>query len=198
MARSPIYRSAFLYELVMRALYRSSYRIRHERIAELVPHGASVLEVCCGPGRLYLDHLRERGVRYIGLDLSPSFVRYVRARGGNARVWDARSPEPLPAAEWVVMQASLYQFLPDAGPVLDRMLEAARDHVVIAEPVHNVAEGSGLLSWLAARATDPGTGPQALRFDHAALAEFLAPYQSRIEGSFPLPGDREYVYLLRA
>jgi SAM-dependent methyltransferase len=197
MARSPIYRNAVLYELAMRLLYRSGYRRRQEAIAELVPFGVSVLEVCSGPGRLYLDYLRDKGITYVGLDLSEAFVRYLRTRGGRALVWDVRSATPLPPADWVVMQASLYQFLPDARPVVDRMLEAARQHVVIAEPVHNLAAGGGPAGWLAAKATDPGTGPQSHRFDEASLAELFAPYEPRIERSFSLPGGREKAYLLR-
>jgi SAM-dependent methyltransferase len=186
-----------LYELAMRLLYRSGYRRRQEAVAELVPSGVSVLEVCSGPGRLYLDYLRDKGVTYVGLDLSEAFVRYLRTRGGRALVWDARSATPLPPADWVVMQASLYQFLPDARPVVDRMLEAAREHVVIAEPVHNLAAGGGPVGWLAAKATDPGTGPQLHRFDEDSLAELFAPYEPRIERSFSLPGGREKAYLLR-
>jgi hypothetical protein len=112
-------------------------------------------------------------------------------------VWDARSVTPLPAADWVIMQASLYQFLPDARPVVDRMLAAARRQVVISEPVHNLAARQGMVGWLAATATDPGTGPQSNRFDETSLAELFAPYQPRIERDFYLPGGREKAYLLR-
>jgi SAM-dependent methyltransferase len=138
MARSPIYRNAMLYELAMRLLYRSGYRRRQEAIAELVPSGVSVLEVCSGPGRLYLDYLRAKGVASIGLDLSEGFVRYLRTRGVHALVWDVRSATPLPRADGVVMQASLYQFIPAARPVVDRLLEAARQHIVIpaVRPAH--------------------------------------------------------------
>ncbi len=50
---SLIYRSATGYELVMRALYGRHYADRMQAVAEQVPPGASVLELCCGPGTLY-------------------------------------------------------------------------------------------------------------------------------------------------
>src|SRR5436305_14222025 len=50
---SLIYRSALGYELVMRALYGRHYAERMRAVAAEVPHGSSVLELCCGPATLY-------------------------------------------------------------------------------------------------------------------------------------------------
>ena len=60
MSTSLIYRSPAIYELVMLALYRGEYRARLRVVAEHVPAGASVLELCPGPGALYQRHLRQR------------------------------------------------------------------------------------------------------------------------------------------
>ena len=111
----------------MAVLYGRYYRARSRSVAELVPRGASVLELCCGPGTLYLGHLRAKGVRYRGLDLNPAFVAALRRRGADAEVRDVGAAEPLPPADVVLIQASLYHFLPDARAVVDRMRAAARD-----------------------------------------------------------------------
>ena len=60
--RSPglVYRSAALYEAVMRVLYGRHYAARQRAIAGLIPARASVLEVCCGPGTLYRRHLARK------------------------------------------------------------------------------------------------------------------------------------------
>jgi len=52
MGVSLIYRSRTAYELAMLALYRSHYAERHEAIANLIPSGTEVLELCCGPARI--------------------------------------------------------------------------------------------------------------------------------------------------
>ena len=60
--RSPIYRSAALYELTMLALYRRHRSERLRAVAQLIPAGARVVEACCGPGLLYRRHLRTKDV----------------------------------------------------------------------------------------------------------------------------------------
>ncbi len=194
--RSPIYRSAALYELTMLALYRRHRDARLRAVAEQIPAGARVVEACCGPGLLYRRHLRRKGVEYVGLDISPAFVRRLRRAGVDARLWDLRDPRPLPTADFVVMQGSLYQFLPDAGRVVDRMLAAAAEAVVLAEPVHNLTRGP--LTGALARLGDPGTGPTPHRFDERALDELLAGYGDRVRRAFPVAGGRERAYVLAA
>jgi hypothetical protein len=196
MARSPIYRSVWLYQLTMRALYHGHYRARQTAIADLIPTGASVVEICSGPAVLH-RYLSAKDVAYTGLDLSPRFVSWMRARGIDGRLWDVRSSRPFPRADCVVMQASLYQFLPDPKPVVDRILEAARRRAIIAEPVRNVTSDPGALSRLSARLTDPGTGPAHYRFDAGRLSRFFDTYGAMVEQVFPLPGGREQAYVLR-
>jgi SAM-dependent methyltransferase len=192
--RSPIYRSAGLYELTMLALYRRHRGERLRAVADLIPPGARVVEACCGPGLLYRRHLRRKGVEYTGLDISPAFVRRLSRAGVDARIWDMREERPLPAADYVVMQGSLYQFLPDARPVVDRMLAAAREEVIVAEPVRNLTHGP--LAGPLARLGDPGTGPTPHRFDVESLQQLFAGYDERVRRSFPVAGGRERGYVL--
>ena len=44
-----VYRSAAVYEAVMRLLYGRHYVARQRAVADLIPAGASLLELCCGP-----------------------------------------------------------------------------------------------------------------------------------------------------
>ncbi len=140
MAESLVYRSPLLYEMIMLALYGRHYPARYRAIAELVPAGSRVLDLCCGPGILHDRYLRRKGVEYTGLDVNPRFIARVNRRGGRGLVWDLHEDRPLPEADTVVMQASLYQFLPDAAPVVRRMLRAARQRVIIAEPIRNLSD----------------------------------------------------------
>src|SRR6516165_10754236 len=99
----------------MIGLYGCHYGARYRAIAGLIPGGSSVLELCCGPGILHDRYLRKKGVDYTGLDINPRFIARVCRRGGKGIVRDLHADAPLPPADVVVMQASLYQFLPDAA-----------------------------------------------------------------------------------
>lgn len=199
MATSLIYKSAEIYELAMLLLYGRHYPSRYRAIAELIPQGASVLDLCCGPALLYQRYLKAKSVEYTGLDLNAKFIDRLNRQGGCGKVWDLRNDEPLPAADYAIMQASLYHFLPDASEIVNRMLQAARKRVIIAEPIRNLATSkSRLLSVLGRLSTNPGSGEQHLRFDEASLAEFFSAYASRIVQSFTIAGDREKVYVLDA
>ena len=198
MSTSLVYRNASSYELLMRALYGRHYAARLWAVAAQVPAGASVLELCCGPGTLYLRHLRGRAGGYVGLDVNAGFVRRLRRRGVDARELDVASgAAPLPQADVAIMQASLYHFLPSADQVVDRMLAAARDRVIIAEPIRNLAASKlPVVGSLGRRAADPGVGGHGQRFDEVTLKELMTRYADRVLTSFPIPGGREQVYVL--
>jgi SAM-dependent methyltransferase len=198
LSTSLIYRSAAGYELVMRALYGRHYSDRMRAVAGEVPDGASVLELCCGPGTLYLRYLRTRTSGYVGIDVNPRFVEQLARRGVDARRLDlAASDEPLPDADAVILQASLYHFLPHPERILDRMLAAARDRAIVSEPIRNLASSNlPLLGRLGRSAADPGVGGHAQRFTEATLEAVMARYRERILKSFPIPGGREWVYVL--
>lgn len=185
----------------MLLLYQRGYAERSKALAALIPEGASVVDVCCGPASLYFDHLRLKHVTYTGLDINVGFVQGVCSRGATAMVWDVAEPKPLPKADYVIMQASLYHFLPDPRPIVDRMLEAAKKNVLLTEPVRNLAgSGNPLVAWLAQKLTNPGTGDQARRFDAKRLDEFLDPYRAsgRLVDTYPIAAGRERLCILHA
>jgi SAM-dependent methyltransferase len=198
-SRSLIYRSAGGYELLMRLLYGRHYGARLKAIAEEVPPGCSVLELCCGPGTLYTRCLRGRVSSYVGLDLNERFVTRLRRQGVDARRFDlASAPGPLPGAEVAIIQASLYQFLPDARQVIERMLAAAARLVIVSEPIRNLAASENrLLGLIGRRAADPGTGAAEQRFTERTLDELFAPYRQLVLKARLIPGGREKLYVLR-
>ncbi len=197
LAAGLIYRSVALYELAMLGLYGRHYPSRYRTLAELIPQGSSVLDLCCGPAVLYERYLRRKSVEYTGLDINETFVNGLKRRGVRAELWDLREDAPLPRADSVVMQASLYHFLPDALPVLGRMLKAARRQVVVAEPVRNLScSGLPLLGRLARRLTDPGVGGQPHRFTEGALDELMNRISARPPRTRLIDGGREKIYLI--
>jgi SAM-dependent methyltransferase len=198
MSTSLIYRNAHVYELLMRALYGRHYAARMRTVAEQVPRGASVLELCCGPGTLYRRYLRGLVDGYVGLDVNPGFVAGLRRAGIDARQFDlADTGQPLPAADVVIIQASLYHFLPDAAALIDRMLAAARELVIVSEPIRNLStSGLPVVGRLGRRAADPGVGGHEQRFDERSLDQLMSAYRQRTLSALMIPGGREKIYVL--
>jgi SAM-dependent methyltransferase len=197
MRPSLVYRSPRLYDAFIRVVYGRHYAARYRAISDEIRPGSRVLDLCCGPAVLYRRYLRARDVRYYGLDLNPRFIADVVRQGGAGEVWNLREDRPLPAADYVVMQGGLLYFLPDPAPIVERMLAAATDRVIVAEAIRNLASSrSPLVAWIARRSTDAGTGCTAVRFTEKTLDAFFAAYAARVERRFLIPGGREKVYVL--
>jgi SAM-dependent methyltransferase len=199
LAASLVYKSPLIYELVMAALYGRHYPARYRALAELVPEGSTVLELCCGPGFLYERQLRRKQVHYTGLDSNPQFIARLKRLGAQGEVRDLHQDEPLPAAEIVLMQASVYHFLPDAAPIVKRMRTAAGKRLIVAEPIRNLSSSRvPLVAALAARQTNAGFGKEARRFTEESLDALFQSLGMVPTRSFLIPGGREKVFVFDA
>jgi hypothetical protein len=97
------------------------------------------------------------------------------------------------------MQASLYQFLPDARPVVDRMRTAARSAVIVSEPIRNLAtSGVRPLAWIARRSASTAGEAHARRFDEESLDALMVGYGQAVRHTELIPGGREKIYVLDA
>ena len=181
----------------MRVLYGRYYAARDAAVAAHVPDGASVLELCCGPARLYERELRGRIGAYVGLDASERFVARLRRRGVDARRADVASAD-LPVADVVVMQASLYHFLPAADAMVRRMRAASRASVIVAEPVRNLASSRlPIVARLGAGGAATADGAQPQRFDADSLRALMrGGFGDAITFHAAVPGGREHLYVL--
>jgi hypothetical protein len=187
--------------MLMLILYGRGYWERYRIISELIPQGSSVLDLCCGPATLFHRYLKRKAVCYTGLDINRGFVERLSANGATGAVWDLEEDRPLPRSEYVLMQASLYHFLPNALPIVERMMAAAKKQVLIAEPIRNLADSQNpVLALLARKFTNPGTRDQPNRFDEARLDALLEPYQKRgqVLKSRLIAGGREKLFILRS
>jgi trans-aconitate methyltransferase len=197
--KSLIYRNSATYELLLRVLYGRHYAERFEAIAGLVPDGAAVVDLCCGPATLYTRYLREKSVDYLGLDINDGYIARLNEAGGRGVVRNLHADTPLPEADFVIMQASLYHFLPEPRPVIDRMLTAARSQVIVAEPVRNMATSDNpVLATLGRRFTNAGDGAQAHRFTEMRLDKLFRDYAPRVVRQSLIAGGREKLYVFSA
>lgn len=187
--RSPIYWSPGLYDLAMRLLQGPAYDAALAAVAAQVPDGATVVDVCAGSCRLFRTHLAKKGCRYVALDGNGRLVSAARRRGIDARLWDA-ARDPVPAADVVVMTSSLYHFHAHAPDLLARLRAAARQRLLVSEPVENLSASAhapvrALAGWL----SDPGVGEGEHRFRYD-----LASFRALVEGAgarlLHAPGER--------
>jgi glycosyltransferase involved in cell wall biosynthesis len=169
---SPIYWTGVGYDLVMRLLYGRELARTHERVAALVPEGSSVVDVCAGTCRLYLDQLRARRCEYLGLDFNGHLLMSARRRGARARSFQVLRDE-IPEADYVVMCSSLYHFHERVDEVLEQLQRAARKAVIVSEPVKNLTTmvPAGLRR-LVSSMTNPGVGKHGYRFDLESFRAF--------------------------
>jgi glycosyltransferase involved in cell wall biosynthesis len=195
LSKSPIYWTCVGYDLIMHVLYGRQYRETYADVARRIPDGASVVDVCCGTARLYRDFLRARGVDYLGLDFNGHFVMGARKRGVQAR-WFNVLTEDVPRADYVVMCSSFYQVRPLQDAVLARLRAAARQAVIISEPIHNLsASRSGLVARVAKGLSNPGVGEYGERFDLAEFRRFAETHGAS-EFSYE-PGQRNAIAVFR-
>jgi uncharacterized UPF0146 family protein len=194
-----IYSSAVLYSLLMRVLYWPHFQDRYRAIAAEIPDGVSVVDVCAGDCYLYKEYLHRKSVDYLALDISPQFVRSARKRGITSREFNLWHDE-VPAADIILMHASLYQFLPNAEAIMRKLLAGARRKVIIAEPIRNLSDlRIPLVRTLVRRLTRPRTVGSTYvggRFDQASLTSFFHSFEA-FERVFAIPGGREMVGIFR-
>lgn len=195
---SLVYAHPWLYQGVMRALYGRGYDARYRAVAELIEPGSEVFEVCAGDAHLYRRYLQPKAVRYAGGDINAVFVRHAQRRGIALQQHDA-AVDPIPVVDYVVIQASLYQFIPDHVRLIEVLLAAARRSLIVAEPIVNLSTSSSrLVRWLAQRSADPGDGHKAARFDAASLdAALRVHFGDRIQSTVTIARGRERLYCLR-
>lgn len=198
-AQSLIYSHQSLYHLLMQVLYGRYFDARYQAVADEIPAGASVVDVCAGNGYLYLKYLRFKNVRYLGLDISPQLVHWAQRHGvrmQRSNVW----ADEIPIGDIIVMQASLYQFIPQADQILRKMLLAARDRVIVAEPIRNLSSSRNpLFSIVGRRLTVPARNAEryhAQRFDYRSLMQLFESIDS-FERARLLPGGREVIGIFK-
>jgi len=169
--KSPIYWNSTLYHLAIRQSAGKYFSQRYLALAELIPENASVTEVCMGDAYLYSNYLAGKQVKYSGLDLNKTFVQSAIRKDIPARMFDVMTEEVDPA-DYVIMQGSLYQFIPEEKRIIRNLLDAAKKQLIISEPVKNRAQSNNpLISFLAKYAVNPGTGHSKERFNEKTLVE---------------------------
>ncbi len=195
--KSPAYWSSAWYEFFMKLIWRQSEPMREQQwqaIVPWIPKGAQVVEVAAGTGRFYRGLLAGHVGDYLAIDINPAFVAYLERQGIPARLSDIRT-DPVPPADVVVMVAAFYHFKERGAEMLDKLLNATRNRLIILEPVGQDMRRAGWQNRLRAALVNIGEGPIYNRYRREEL-EALCRASGALEYGAPLPGNT-YLCVLR-
>ncbi len=190
-----LYKSSWFYHGALALAYRKHRQERFRAVAHWVPEEAEVLDVCCGDGSLgkYLPP----SVRYRGLDYSTAFVHTAQQRGCRVEAFNLRC-DPLPAAQIVICQVSLFQFHPHVEEILARLFEAAEQRLIVSESVRSLTQSPW--PWIA-RVVAWGTHVDGMtqdwfRFTPEGLQILFDPYRPHIRHAGAVCGGRDWLFVL--
>ena len=196
---SPVYWHPVIYQLFLRIIFGRQFEKRYQEVASFIPNGSRVVDICCGDATAYRYFLRKKNVRYLGLDINPFFVRWLKKKRIPIRLFDVYRNE-IPSAEYVIMLGSLYQFIPRHKEIMDKMLKAATKKVIITERIQGAFSSStnSLISYIARRLANPGTGHAMHRFNEKKLVRFLMSYGAKLERYYKICNNTQIVAVLIA
>jgi trans-aconitate methyltransferase len=141
-----------------------------------LPENVTVVDVCCGDCSLS-SFLRKKNIDYLGIDLNHKFIKDAIKRGIKAKNFNVQD-QLIPAADYIIIQDSLYQFIPHHRQMIEKLFSAAKVGVIISEPVLNVASSRNRLFVFLAKLTTKVDGHEfPYRFTKENLLDLFNEYK---------------------
>ena len=137
---SLLYKSHTIYSVLIKILYGKYFLNRYRDLRSYIPIGDTVLDVCSGDCNLYHFAIKGRN-QYTGVDINISKLK--KNKNVNQKQLDIIN-DPIPKADIIILQGSLYQFLPNQKLVIDKLLFNAKKKVIISEPIINIANSENI------------------------------------------------------
>lgn len=176
--RGFVYWHPLIYRAAMKAVYGDCFDRRYKLIADEIPDNSRVDDFCCGDAKLYFNYLRPKNIQYRGFDLNPVFVRWLKRRSIEAFTFDLKT-DSVPPGQILVLQASLYQFIPNQRKILDKLFSSGHDKIIIAEPVANLSQSQNrFIRGLARWATEKEKNTSSKRFNREQVLDLFKQYSA--------------------
>jgi len=109
---------------------------RADYVLSIIENGVTVLDLGCGDGAV-LTYMREKkGVKGVGVDVSPEILSQAHAQGIETILLDITKPETLqtlPEVDYII-GLEIIEHMPNAEEVLWYLLEKARKGVIFSVP----------------------------------------------------------------
>jgi hypothetical protein len=196
MLQSPIYWHPWFYRKAMKWAYGEHYKIRYEALQKYIPGNCELLELCMGDAYFYLNYLQKKNIHYKCADINPIFVKAAWNKGLNATQMNIVT-DPIPKSDFILMQASLYHFIPNEKKIIDKLLNACNKSVILSENVENLSNSaSGLKSWIGTFLSKAKSGQSRIKFTRETLKKALEPYSSHIKVWEETSDNKEVVIIL--
>jgi hypothetical protein len=194
--RSPVYWHPYIYTFLIKILYGKNFNSRYLAVADLIPENSTVIEVCPGDGYLYEHYLKKKNVKYTGLDINPGFVKVAKSKQIPFVIHDLFT-EDIPKADYIIIQASLYQFIPQEDMIIQKLLNAAGRTLIISETVRNLSDSKNpFIALFAQYSANPGKGHAPKRFTKDTLMDCFSKYPAFKEVK-AIEGGRELIGIFR-
>ncbi len=178
--KSITYWHPFFYKILMKLLFRESYNVRYLEIANLIENNSSVIDICCGDAKLY-EFLKKKNVKYTGVDFSKTFYNYLKKKKIDVINIDIKNEEIPIKADYVVIQSSLYQFIPNHIDLVKKLLAVSKKYLIIQETVISYTTSSNkFLSIIGKFLNNPGDGYKTKRLDRKKLFNDLNAIDNKI------------------
>jgi hypothetical protein len=195
--QSPIYWHPFFYTAAIRLSYGSKFKTRYSALNKYIPHGCHLLELCMGDAFFYRAYLRKKDVVYSCADINPVFVNIARKNGIKCSILNITEDE-IPRADYILMQGSLYHFIPDEAGMIRKLLNACNERLIISENVENLSNSSsGLISWIGKALSKAKAGQSKIKFTRQHLKSTFKPFKDQIEVWEESPDNKEVIIVLR-
>ena len=149
-------KSLWYYGAIYHRMIDGKLEEARQTIVDLVPQGASVLDIGCGTGELCFELCRQKHCKVIGLDLSLKMIRFADERNSYRDVTFVHgditdlSIYPDHSFDFAVMLVFIHEL--DAGQQKRALSEALRvaNRLIICESVAPLPRNKGgFLIWLA-------------------------------------------------
>lgn len=170
---SLIYRSIYLYRILVNILFLGKYKARFNKVTTLLDPASDkkITELCFGD--IYIAKwCKEHGVEYLGIDLNPHFVEMAEKAGYNVMAMNLRENLSFPKSDVVIMMGSLYHFHDILDSLIDRIMLSC-NRLIISEPIKNLASRKDIFGFIARHSTNAGSGEENFRFDENSLRESM-------------------------
>ena len=95
-----------------------------------------MVDVYCGDNYLQ-SFFENKNIEYLSLGFNPAFINFSSKLGINARLFNIYKDD-IPSADYIVMQTSLYQFIPNHDQIPQKLYQAADKYLIIAETLKSL------------------------------------------------------------
>ena len=171
MVKSIIYWHPWIYRIAMMLYYGKEYSKRYLVIVKEVGN-MEVLDVCCGDCKLS-NYVK----KYKGIDFNEEFVKSARKKGLDVAKIDIAKGN-IPKSECIVMQDSLYQFIPNHEKLIKKLLRQSKK-VIISEAGITLGQSKNPIISAIAKKLTTTSRPNKERFTKKELHKLFKKFNAK-------------------